>query len=454
MARYFLALILFALALSLAEPHPDAPWRMAAAWADDDDDGRGDDDDDDDGPRVIRRQTPQVRQAPRRQQVQQAPRRAVPAPPPPTRASDEIIARDLDSAALERLRDLGFTELRHSDLAAGGSIHRLRKPGPMTLDQALEALREITGAERADFNHFYRGGASSGAAGTCRGTDCPARQMIAWPALVACGAPLRIGMIDTGLNASHASLADADLTVHRLETDAAPSGAVHGTAVAALFAGAQGTRAPGLVPHLPLLAVDAFHSARADERADAFALIEALDWLAAQQAAVVNLSLAGPDNRLLAEKIADMERRGILLVAAAGNGGPAAGPAYPAAYDTVLAVTAVDRRGQVWRRAGRGPHIDIAAPGVEVWTAASISGARPKTGTSFAAPFVASAAALILQAEPGLAPADLRARLIADAEDLGTSGRDDIFGHGLLRPAAPCMAGEGGPVPGPAPAAL
>ncbi len=104
----------------------------------------------------------------------------------------------------------------------------------------------------------------------------------------------------------------------------------------------------------------------------------------------------------------------------------------------MIAVTAVDRREQVYRRANRGEHIDLAAPGVNVWTAASISGARTKTGTSYATPFVTAAAALILQARPGLTPAEVRAQLQETARDLGKAGPDEIFGHGLVQPVAEC----------------
>ncbi|MFD2813514.1 S8 family serine peptidase [Paracoccus aerius] len=180
--------------------------------------------------------------------------------------------------------------------------------------------------------------------------------------------------------------------------------------------------------------MDAFQKVARDQRADAFGLIEALDYLASQQVRIVNLSLAGPPNDALARQVEEMAADGILLIAAAGNGGPRAAPAFPAAYDQVLAVTAVDRRGQVYRRANRGDHIDLAAPGVNVWTAASISGARTKTGTSYAAPFVTAAAALIWQRDPSLPAARLRDMLRDGARDLGPDGRDAIFGFGLLAP--------------------
>jgi subtilisin family serine protease len=165
-----------------------------------------------------------------------------------------------------------------------------------------------------------------------------------------------------------------------------------------------------------------------------------MDFLAGRGTRVLNLSLAGPPNAVLEEAIARLAAAGVVVVAAAGNGGPRAEPAYPAAYPTVIAVTAVDRSGAIYRRAGRGDHIDIAAPGVEVWTAASVRGARPKTGTSFAAPFVSAAAALLLGAEPNLAPADVRLRLKAAAQDLGETGEDPVFGAGLVQATGLCSS--------------
>ena len=138
------------------------------------------------------------------------------------------------------------------------------------------------------------------------------------------------------------------------------------------------------------------------------------------------------------ETIERLAARGVIVVAPTGNGGPHAQPVYPAAYDAVIAVTAVDRHGRIYRRAGRGGHVDLAAPGVGVWTAASVRGARPRTGTSFAVPFVAAAAALWQQAEPSAGPKEILARMAATSWDLGEPGRDPVYGHGLLQAGALC----------------
>ncbi|MDZ7873317.1 MAG: S8 family serine peptidase [Rhizobium sp.] len=72
------------------------------------------------------------------------------------------------------------------------------------------------------------------------------------------------------------------------------------------------------------------------------------------------------------------------------------------------------------------------SPGVNVWTAASISGARPKSGTSFAAPFVSAAAAVLLAERPDLTPAQMAEALSLLAQDIGSPGKDQVFGWGLL----------------------
>ncbi len=196
-----------------------------------------------------------------------------------------------------------------------------------------------------------------------------------------------------------------------------------------------------MVPGATLIAVDPFYRARRqDDRSEAYNLARALDLLAEREVEVINLSLAGPANLLLEEAVRRVSERGIIIVAGPVGDADRSEPSYPAAYEEVVAVTAIDRNKNPYRRAGRGQHIDLAAPGVAVWTAASVSGGRTKTGTSFAAPFVTAAAARMKGASPNLAPERIREALTRSAEDLGEPGKDPIFGWGLLNTRTLCGA--------------
>ena len=100
----------------------------------------------------------------------------------------------------------------------------------------------------------------------------------------------------------------------------------------------------------------------ADPAAGVDDIVRAVDWLHSQGVRVVNISLAGPYNKILDRGLEAAAERGMVIVAAAGNEGAGAPPRYPAAFDYVIAVTAVDADLRVYRRAGAGDHIDFAAP--------------------------------------------------------------------------------------------
>jgi subtilisin family serine protease len=181
--------------------------------------------------------------------------------------------------------------------------------------------------------------------------------------------------------------------------------------VAALLVGSPTSEVPGLVPAARLIAVDPFADSGGNDVTDAYEIAVAIERLVARGVDLINLSLAGPPNRLLEQTVREAERRDVVLVAAAGNGGPGAPPAYPAAYAQVVAVTAIDGRLQPYRRAQRGEFVELAAPGVDVPTAASMRGVRPETGTSFSTPFVTAAALALRAADRDLATAGFRRRL-------------------------------------------
>jgi hypothetical protein len=356
--------------------------------------------------------------------------RIAPRPPPPIIVPGEIVTGELDDDDLARIVANGFTVLDSapSELL-GGIIARLRPPSSLTIEAARARILEIAPAAVVEPNHLYRPVEMP-----CRANNCPAFAMIGWSVPPeSCRLDPQIGMIDTRINLDHDALSGQAIErLSLLSSGERPSGMVHGTAIAALLVGDADGRTPGLLPEGRLIAVEAFHRDRAGDAADVFKLARAVDLLAVREVQAVNLSLAGPGNALLERVVAAATESGMILIAAAGNDGPRAPPAYPAAYPGVIAVTAVDTRGRVFRQAGQGEHIAFAAPGVRLWTAASISGGRYRSGTSYAAPFVTAAVAVALS-EGELEPAGVIERLASRSVDLGPAGRDSVFGWGLVR---------------------
>ncbi|MBA4748553.1 MAG: S8 family serine peptidase, partial [Sphingopyxis sp.] len=147
---------------------------------------------------------------------------------------------------------------------------------------------------------------------------------------------------------------------------------------------------------------------------------------------VINISLSGPRNPVVASAVARITKRGHVIVAAAGNDGPAAPPVFPGAYEGVVGVTAVDGANRVYRYANRGNYIDFSARGVAVSAIDADGALRDATGTSFAAPVIAARLAAQLR-KPDAAASQLAIRALeAQARDLGAPGRDPIFGAGLI----------------------
>src|SRR5690606_22163331 len=157
-------------------------------------------------------------------------------------------------------------------------------------------------------------------------------------------------------------------------------------------------------------------------------------------AKVVNLSFAGPRDALLSRALRAASLRGLVLVAAVGNAGPKAKPLFPAAHPDVIGVTAVDAQDRIYKAAGAGAHVAVAAPGVDILAPAVDGAYQQPSGTSFAAAHVSGIAALLLQIDPDLTPEDVRRVLTETAQDLGPKGRDDTFGAGRVSALAALQA--------------
>lgn len=330
----------------------------------------------------------------------------------------------------DQLADEGYLFDTVTELPGlGMRLAEVAAPSSFDITSVRQGVIDIVGSDRAevDLNHIYTAGDEFSEQSD--GGVMP-RSAMAFPADTD-QMPLKIGMIDSQVDVSHPSLHNAHIQSRLFTSASAELPSLHGTAIASIIAGSGGDYL-GIAPRAEVFAAAVFEQdPTRGEIASTVSLVRALDWLISSGVDVVNISLAGPPNRLLEAALQRAAESNVTILAAAGNGGPAAAPMYPAAYNSVVAVTAVDVKGQVFRLANRGDYLDIAAPGVAVMHARSGGGYAYSSGTSYAVPFAATAVARLRQLQPGENALELICRT---AEDLGPPGRDSIYGFGLLRP--------------------
>ena len=302
----------------------------------------------------------------------------------------EILAWSPGLAGIEAALAAGLIVIREQKFEEiDQTLVVLSVPASANTAAMLETLRSVDPQGSYDFNHIYTGSAVETARSTDNLSAANALDAAIAPTLTPtndAATPVRLGLIDSGVDARHVVFRHGDLQQWGCEGSKHP--ATHGTAVAALMVG-QSTRFKGVLPGAALYAADIYCDSATGGSADKIA--GALGWLAKQGVGVINLSLVGPANRTLEQMVGAMLARGHILVAAVGNDGPAAPPLYPASYAGVVGVTAVDGQGKVLPEAARGPQVMFAAPGSQM-VSASV-GTPPYTavrGTSFAAPIVAA----------------------------------------------------------------
>ncbi len=311
----------------------------------------------------------------------------------------ELLLLDATAADLAKASVAGFAVIETVAVGdLGMAITRLRIPSDQDLGEAERILSEAipTATIAPDNLHFQASAAA------------PAPLMLA-----AAGSGARgpsVGMID-GAPGDSIRVAGT-----RGFARGAPYPSHHGSAVASLLASQHAG---------PIHVADVYGTDKAG--GNALAIARGLGWLVGEGSRVITISLVGPKNPVLERAISAARKRGVVVVAAVGNDGPAAPPAYPASYDGVVAVTAVDGRRRALIEAGRALHLDYAAPGADI-RGLNSKGKRIKLrGTSFATPLVAARLAQAM-ARGG----NWRATLDREAEDLGKKGPDPVFGRGLI----------------------
>jgi minor extracellular protease Epr len=315
----------------------------------------------------------------------------------------EILAVDPSQATLDAAAKAGFAVLRDETIEGLGirSV-TLKAPRGLSVERATARLRRLAPGGEFAPNHLHLQSGSEG-------ESHPAGAELARGG----GGAAAIGIIDGGV-AAHPSLGGVE---QRGFVAGAPAPSAHGTAIASLAIGQGSVR--GAAPGAGAIVADVY--GRDPKGGNAVAIARALGFLVERRVQVVAMSLVGPPNPLVAKAIGRAMASGIHVVAAVGNDGPAAPPAFPASYKGVIAVTGVDGRKRPLIEAGRSLHLDFAAPGADMAAAAPGGGLRPVRGTSYAVPLVAGR----------LARASLPA-LRAEAQDLGPKGPDKYYGRGLV----------------------
>ena len=139
----------------------------------------------------------------------------------------------------------------------------------------------------------------------------------------------------------------------------------HGTGIAGAIA--ANARLLGAAPAARILAIRAFGAYGASAEATSFAILKGVEYAATHGARVINMSFAGPTDPALARHLAGARQRGIVLIAASGNLGPASGPQYPAADPNVIAVSATDAKDKIFKAANIGPTSRWRRPASTSW---------------------------------------------------------------------------------------
>lgn len=329
----------------------------------------------------------------------------------------ELVLLSSRAGMARKLASKGFKVIETFHMPSLGMAgFRISVPSRDDSEKMLARLKLVDPRGIATFNHVYepaRGGATLGSA-TSLALAPPAKRTRA-----------RIGLVDARVNANHPMLRNVNVSSKTFGI-ASSSDEEHGTAVASRIAEA----APGA----SLMVASVFSELNnGQEMASVDAIVKALNWLSTNRVPVINLSLAGPPNPVLEAVTARLISKGHVLVAAVGNEGPHASPQYPAAYNDVVGVTAVDSENRVYIYANQGEYVDFAAPGVNTRVAANENDLETVSGTSYAAPVVAAALARRLkQPDPNLAKQAER-DLAKSAQDAGEPGRDPVFGFGIVK---------------------
>jgi type VII secretion-associated serine protease mycosin len=259
------------------------------------------------------------------------------------------------------------------------------------------------------------------------------------------GAGVTVAVVGTGVDATHPDLAGqvtagADFgdggSMHGTQDSSTDDG--QGTHVASIIAadGANfhGDGLYGMAPRARLLPAGVLANGAPSVTATA----QAVRWAAGHGARVIDIAVSfrSPD-ATLRSAIGFALNHGAVIVTGTGDDGTSGNqPTYPAAFPGVIAVAATDQHGALWPASYHGSAVLLAAPGVDILSAARDGSYWTGNGTQYAAAWVAGSAALLRSAHPSWTGAQVTSRLAATADPHGSAGRGPGYGYGIVDPAA------------------
>ncbi|MBI4744777.1 MAG: S8 family peptidase [Actinobacteria bacterium] len=262
---------------------------------------------------------------------------------------------------------------------------------------------------------------------------------LAWP--VSIGLNAKVAVIDTGISKTHPDLVTnikggINFVVIRGRIDPTnwndDNG--HGTHVAGITAAVNNSIGViGVAPSASLYGVKVLNKNGSGYLSD---VIAGINWAVNNGMDVINMSLGtNSDIQSLHDAVDNAYNAGVVVVAAAGNDGDTYSDDdvdYPARYSSVIAVAATNSSNIRASWSSDGPEVELAAPGVSIYSTYKGNSYATLSGTSMASPHVAGTAALILANNPVLTPAEVRTILQNTADDLGVAGIDNYYGYGLV----------------------
>ncbi len=343
-----------------------------------------------------------------------------------------MIAMDMSSDMKKLNADLAAKgyKLKSSKkyLAIDIALNIYTVPDRTDVEQAVGSLRSRYPDFIIDANHLYD---------LHDGETGKQKQILQWGKVTkSCGKGLKIGLLDTDLQSNHTMFAGREITRKSfLPPGEKPAPKFHATAITSIWISEK----TGLAPSAKVYVASVFRRENKKQiNTSTEWLLSGLSWLAEQEVDVINLSFGGPANKVFEKAISNVQKKGMILVASAGNNGPAAPPVFPAAHKGVIAVTAVDNKLKLYNRANNGDYIDFAAPGVNILVAKPGNGKKIVSGTSYAAPYVAAAVAILKQSDKADFKTQIK-HLKSTSKDLGQEGKDNKYGYGLIQLKNACV---------------